>query len=199
MIEATTVKKLREETGAGIMDAKKALEESDGDFEKAKLYLKEKGLAIQKKKAGREASEGTVATYTHTDNKIGVLVELNSETDFVAKNEEFQELAHDIAMHITAMDPKYLNIDDVPDSALEAEKEIFQKEMEKEGKPADVIEKAIEGKLKKKREELALMTQPFVKDPDQTIADLITDKVAKIGENIQVRRFVRYEVGEEIE
>lgn len=192
MTDATMVKKLREETGAGIMDAKKALEESKDDFDKAKVYLKEKGLATQKKKAGREASEGSIGNYIHSDGKTGVLVELNSETDFVAKNEEFQELTRDIAMHIAAMSPKYLSVEEITDEDLETEKELFREELIKEGKPEEIIEKALEGKLKSKKEEMALMTQSFVKDPDKTIADLLTEKVAKLGENIQIRRFVRF-------
>lgn len=196
MITANHVKELRERTGAGMMDCKKALTETNGDIEKAIEYLREKGLSAAAKKAGRIATEGVVEAYIHGAGKIGVMLELNCETDFVAKTDEFRELAKDIAMHIAAAKPEYLNVDEVPAEILEKEKSILKAQALNEGKPEKIIEKMVEGRIAKFYKDVCLVEQPFVKDPDMTIAQMITAKVAKIGENISIRRFVRYELGE---
>lgn len=193
-ITAQMVKELREKTGAGMMECKKALESSGGDFNKAIEYLRQKGLATAQKKAGRSASEGIIASYIHMD-KIGVLLELNCETDFVARNEEFRQLAKDIAMHIAAANPQYVSKEQIPQEVIEKEKEIYRAQITG-NKPPQVIEKIIEGKLEKFYEEMCLLNQPFVKEPERKIQDLITEKIAKFGENIVVRRFVRFQVGQ---
>lgn len=193
-ITAQMVKELREKTGAGMMECKKALESSGGDFNKAIEYLRQKGLATAQKKAGRTASEGIIASYIHMD-KIGVLLELNCETDFVARNEEFRQLAKDIAMHIAAANPQYVSKEQIPQEVIEKEKEIYRAQITG-NKPPQVIEKIIEGKLEKFYEEMCLLNQPFVKEPERKIQDLITEKIAKFGENIVVRRFVRFQVGQ---
>ncbi len=193
-ITAQMVKELREKTGAGMMECKKALEESGGDFNKAIEYLRQKGLATAQKKAGRTASEGIIASYIHMD-KIGVMLELNCETDFVARNEEFKQLAKDIAMHIAASNPQYISKEDIPQEVIEKEKEIYKAQI-KGNKPPQVVEKIIEGKLEKFFEEMCLLNQPFIKEPERKISDLITEKIAKFGENIVVRRFVRFQVGQ---
>lgn len=194
-ILAGVVKDLREKTGAGMMECKKALVESDGDFEKAIDMLRQKGLATAAKKAGRIASEGIIGSYVHM-NRIGVMVEINCETDFVARTDDFKELVKDIAMHIAAANPSYLSREDIPQDTIEREKDIYRAQVE--NKPPEVIEKIVEGKLEKFYSETCLLDQPFVKDPEQkkSIRDIITEKVAKLGENIVLRKFVRYQLGE---
>lgn len=194
-ISAAMVKELREKTGVGMMQCKKALTDSGGDMERAVEILREKGLASAQKKAGRTASEGVIASYIHMD-KLGVLIELNCETDFVAKTEDFRALAKDIAMHIAAANPPYLSREDVPEDVIEKEKNIYRSQVS--GKPAHIVDKILEGKLEKFYEEVCLLEQVFVKDPEQKqkIRDLITGKVAKLGENIVLKRFARFQLGE---
>lgn len=198
-ISAKTVKELREKTGAGFMDCKKALKETSGDVEQAVTFLREKGLSAASKKADRVTSEGIVYSYIHPGGKLGVLLEVNCETDFVAKNEDFIELAKDIAMHIAAMGPAYLKRDDVPAEVLESERAIYVNQAKESGKPDHVIDKIVEGKVDKFLQGICLLEQPFVKDPDKTVEKLIVESVARIGENISVRRFVRYKAGEGME
>ncbi|KAA0258617.1 translation elongation factor Ts [Deferribacter autotrophicus] len=198
-ITAAMVKELREKTGAGMMDCKKALQETNGDIEKAVEFLRKKGLADAAKKSGRIAAEGLVVSYIHGGGKIGVLVEVNCETDFVARTDEFKELCHDIAMHICASNPLYVSKDEVPQEVIEKEKEIYVAKAKEQGKPDHIIEKIVEGQIKKYLESICLLDQPFVKNPDVTISQYIAEKIAKIGENIKVRRFVRYQLGEGIE
>ncbi|MCL2672452.1 MAG: translation elongation factor Ts [Clostridiales bacterium] len=196
MFTAKDVATLRERTGAGMMDCKKALIETDGDFEKAIDFLREKGLAAAAKKAGRIAAEGVVDAYIHMNGKIGVLLEVNCETDFVAKTDEFKTLAHDISLHIAASKPTYITKEEVPLAELEKEKEILRAQALNEGKPEKIIDRMIEGRILKYYADVCLLEQAFVKDPDITVAQLLTQQVAKIGEKISVRRFVRYEMGE---
>ena len=198
-ITAALVKELRERTGAGMMDCKKALSATDGDLEKAIDFLREKGLAAAAKKAGRVAAEGLVEAYIHGGGRIGVLVEVNCETDFVAKTDAFKELVKDIAMHIAATNPSYLKREEVPTAELEHEQAVLAEQARNEGKPEKIIEKMVAGRVEKYYKEVCLMEQPFVKDPDKTISDLITESIAKIGENISIRRFTRYQLGEGIE
>lgn len=193
------VKELRDATGAGVLDAKKALEAANGDFDKAVDALREKGAARAAKRAGREASEGVIEVYAHPGNRVGVMLELNCETDFVARNEQFMELAHDLALHIAAMSPKYMEADDVPQGELDREMEVLKNQALAEGKPADIVEKIVQGRIRKYYEEVCLMEQPFVKDEKVKISDLITDAIRVLGENIIIRRFARYELGEESE
>jgi elongation factor Ts len=188
------IKKLREITGAGIVDVKKAFEDADGDEARAIEFLRKRGQEKAGKKAGRSAGEGVVMSYVHSNRKVGAMVKLLCETDFVARNAEFQELAQDIAMHITAMNPQYVRPEDVPAEIIEKEKEIWMAQLAAEKKPENIMVKIIEGKEKKFREELALLTQPFVKNPDVTIEGLISEKIGKIGENIQVGEFSRIEL-----
>lgn len=188
------IKKLREKTGAGIVEVKKALEEARGDNAKALSILKKRGQEKAGKKAGREAREGVVASYIHANNKIGAVVKLHCETDFVARNDEFKALAREIAMHVAASNPQYIKPEDVPRKIVEKEKEIWTAKLAREGKPAKLMEKIMEGKEKKFREEISLLTQPFVKNPEQTVGELITEKIGKIGENIQVGEFSRLEL-----
>ena len=190
-ITAALVKELRERTGAGMMDCKKALSATDGDLEKAIDFLREKGLAAAAKKAGRVAAEGLVEAYIHGGGRIGVLVEVNCETDFVAKTDAFKELVKDIAMHIAATNPSYLKREEVPTAELEHEQAVLAEQARNEGKPEKIIEKMVAGRIEKYYKEVCLMEQPFVKDPDKTISDLITESIAKIGENISIRRFTR--------
>ncbi len=197
-IDAKQVKSLRDSTGAGIMDCKKALQEAGGDPEKALRILREKGLAEVKKRAGRVATEGVIDAYIHLNNRVGVLIEVNCETDFVARNEQFLSMVHDIAMHIAAASPLYVSPEDIPEEVIAAEKEIYRTQALKEGKPEKVIEKIVEGRLKKYYEQVCLLNQPFVKDQDITVGDLVTRIAANTGENISVRRFVRYQVGEQL-
>ena len=198
-ITAALVKELRERTGAGMMDCKKALSATDGDLEKAIDFLREKGLAAAAKKAGRVAAEGLVEAYIHGGGRIGVLVEVNCETDFVAKTDAFKELVKDIAMHIAATNPSYLKREEVPTAELEHDQAVLAEQARNEGKPEKIIEKMVAGRIEKYYKEVCLMEQPFVKDPDKTISDLITESIAKIGENISIRRFTRYQLGEGIE
>ena len=198
MFTAKDVMTLREMSGAGMMDCKKALTETDGNMEKALDYLREKSLADNKKKASRIAAEGIVDAYIHMGGKIGVLLEVNCETDFVAKTDDFKNLVHDIALHIAAAKPTYISIDEVDAAEIEHEKEItrVQQQNEEKPKPAAIIEKIVEGRIAKYYKEVCLLEQAFVKDPDITISQLLNNAVAKIGEKISIRRFVRYEMGE---
>ena len=196
---AQDVARLRAQTGVGMMECKKALTDANGDFEKAIVLLRERGLKAVDKKQGRIASEGLVASYIHMGGRIGVLVEVNCETDFVAKSDDFQTLVKDIAMHIAAASPKYVAEADVDPTELEKEKEILRAQAKNEGKPEAIIEKMVEGRVKKFYEDVCLMNQHFVKNPDLTIKDLLTEATLKIGEKISIRRFVRYEIGEGME
>ncbi|MDX9855875.1 MAG: translation elongation factor Ts [Parcubacteria group bacterium] len=188
------IKKIREQTGAGVVDIKKALEESEGNEEKAIEILRKKGKDKALKKSGREAKEGVVSAYIHSNGKLGALVKLYCETDFVARNEEFQALAKDIAMHISAMDPKFINPEDVSEDIVKKEREIWIDQLKAEGKPEEMLEKIMAGKEKKFREEISLITQPFVKNPEVKVGDLIAENIGKIGENIQIGEFSRFEL-----
>ncbi len=190
------VKELREKTGAPMMDCRNALTEAKGDMEEAVVVLRKRGMASAAKKASRTASEGAVGTYIHAGGKIGVLLEVNCESDFVARTPDFQELLKDIAMHIAATDPRYIRKEDVTAEDLDREKEIYRAQAAQTGKPAPVIEKIVEGKMSKFYEEVCLLEQPFIKEQTVTIAQLIAQKVGKLGENIQVRRFARFKVGD---
>ena len=193
------VKELRERTGAGMMDCKNALVETNGDIEAAIDNLRKKGIASAAKKSGRLAGDGVVSAYIHGGGKIGVLVEVNCETDFVARTDEFQELLRDIAMHIAAADPRFVRREEVTGEVLERERAVQRERTLAEGKPEKVVDKIVEGRLEKFFEENVLLEQPFVKDTDKTVGELITAKIAKIGENVQVRRFARFKLGEGIE
>jgi elongation factor Ts len=195
-VSAAMVKELREKTGAPMMDCRNALTEAKGDMEDAVVVLRKRGMASAAKKASRTASEGAVGTYIHAGGKIGVLLEVNCESDFVARTPDFQELLKDIAMHIAATDPRYIRKEDVTAEDLEREKEIYRAQAAQTGKPAPVIEKIVEGKMSKFYEEVCLLEQPFIKEQTVTIAQLIAQKVGKLGENIQVRRFARFKVGD---
>ncbi len=195
-ISAGMVKELREKTGAPMMDCRNALTEAKGDMEEAVVVLRKRGMASAAKKASRTASEGAVGTYIHAGGKIGVLLEINCESDFVARTADFQELLKDIAMHIAATDPRYIRKEDVTAEDLEREKEIYRAQAAQTGKPAPVIEKIVEGKMSKFYEEVCLLEQPFIKEQTVTIAQLIAQKVGKLGENLQVRRFARFKVGD---
>jgi elongation factor Ts len=195
-ISAAQVKELREKTGAPMMDCKQALTEAKGDLEQAVVLLRKRGVSVAAKKATRVTSEGSVASYIHAGGKIGVLVEVNCESDFVARTEDFKELVHDIAMHIAASDPKYVRKEDVTKADFDREKEIYLDQAIKSGKPAHIAEKIVEGKMGKFYEEVCLLEQPFIKDQTVSIAQLIATKVGKLGENIAVRRFARFKVGE---
>jgi elongation factor Ts len=200
-LEITTamVKQLREETGAGILDCRNALVAHDGDFENAAASLREKGLAEAAERADREVLEGVVETYLHPGSRVGVMLELNCETDFVARTDDFQTLAHDLALHIAFASPRYLSVEDVPEDVVEHERAQFRDQALEEGKPESIVDRIVEGKLKKYLDSVCLMRQPFVKDEDRTIQDLVDDALAKLGENIRLRRFVRYELGEELD
>lgn len=197
-ITAAMVKDLREKTGAGMMDCKKALVETDGNMEKAIELLREKGLSKVAKKAGRIAAEGIIESYIH-GGRIGVIVEINSETDFVAKNEGFKDFAKNVAMQIAAQNPEFVSRDEVPSDKIEAEKKILKQQALNEGKPEKIVDKMVEGRIEKYYKEVCLMEQSFIKDSDKTIKDLLNEKIATLGENIKVRRFTRYEVGEGID
>jgi elongation factor Ts len=194
MANLEQIKKIREMLGSGIVETKKALDEAGGDEEKAIEIIRKRGQLKAAKKSDREAGEGVVISYIHPNNKLGAIVKLYCESDFVARNTEFQELAKDLAMHISAMNPQYLRPEDMPVAMLEKEREIWQEQLKAESKPAEIMAKILEGKEKKFREESSLLTQPFVKNPDQTVNDLITEKIAKIGENIRVGGFTRMEL-----
>lgn len=195
-VSAAMVKELREKTGAPMMDCRSALTEAKGNMEDAVVVLRKKGMASAAKKASRAASEGAVGTYIHAGGKIGVLIEINCESDFVARTEDFQELLKDVAMHIAATDPRYIRKEDVTAADMEREKEIYRAQAAQTGKPAPVIEKIVEGKMSKFYEEVCLLEQPFIKEQTVTIGQLIAQKVGKLGENIMVRRFARFKVGD---
>ena len=197
MADITTqmVKELRQETGAGVLDCKNALELHDGDFEQAAAYLREKGMAEASKRAEREAKEGLIGSYIHAGSRVAGLVEVNCETDFVARTDEFQELAHDLAMQVVAAKPAYVRREDVPEEVLKAQRDAYRLEAADSGKPEQVIERIVEGKLAKFYEDICLLEQPFIKDPSITVGDLVKQKNAVLGENIVVRRFARLEVG----
>jgi elongation factor Ts len=197
-IKSEIVKELRERTGAGIMDCKRALQECSCDMEKAIKYLREKGLAKAAKRAGKEAKEGIIEAYIHQNKRIGVLLELNCETDFVARTDEFLNLAHDIALQIAASNPIYISKEHVPEEVLNSEREILRNQAKQEGKPENMLDKIVEGRLKKFYEEACLLEQPFVKDPSLKVSDLINQTIAKVGENIVVRRFSRFSLGESV-
>jgi len=198
-VTAAQINELRKSTGAGMLDCKKALEETNGDFEKAVDFLRKKGLAAAAKKAGRAATEGAVGTYIHAGGKIGVMVEVNCETDFVAKNENFQAFVKDIAMHIAAASPQYVCREEVPGDVLEREKDIYRAKARETGKPENIIEKIIEGQVNKFYADICLLEQAFVKDPDKTIQQYLNETIAKIGENMSIRRFTKYVLGEGLE
>nr|WP_246559142.1 translation elongation factor Ts [Geoanaerobacter pelophilus] len=198
-ISAAQVNELRKVTGAGLMDCKKALQETDGDQEKAVDYLRKKGLAAASKKAGRVASEGSVGSYIHAGGKIGVLVEVNCETDFVAKNDNFQNFVKDIAMHIAAASPMFVRREEVSSDVLEREKEIYRSKARESGKPDNIIEKIIEGQVNKFYADICLLEQPYVKDPDKTVQTYLNETIATIGENMSIRRFARFVLGEGLE
>jgi len=198
-ITAAMVKELRQKTGAGILDCRKALDANEGDMEKAIKSLREKGTAVAEKKMGRSAQEGVVTSYIHAGNRIGVLLEVNCETDFVARTDAFQNLVQDIAMQIAAKRPLYIKREDVPETEIEREKSILKTQALNEDKPEKVVEKIIEGRIDKFYSNMCLLEQEFIKDPDKTINDLVVEKIATIGENIVVKRFTRYELGEDVE
>ena len=195
-VSANMVKDLREKTGAGMMDCKKALAESEGNFEKAVDYLRQKGLATAARRAGKVASEGRIGSYVHAGGKIGVMVEVNCETDFVAKTDDFQAFAKDVAMHIAASSPLYIQRENVSPEALEREREIYRAQARDAGKPEKIMEKIVEGKLEKYYSEVCLLEQPFIKDPDRTVQDLLNGLIGKLGEKVEIRRFIRFQVGE---
>jgi elongation factor Ts len=190
------VKALRERTGAGVLDCKRALEETGGDLEEATRLLRQRGLAIAAKKAGRLAQEGLVEAYIHAGGRLGALVEINCETDFVARTEEFQRLAHDLAMQVVASNPHYLRPEDIPPEVTEEKKRLFLSELEGQNKPEHLLERIVEGKLERYYDQVCLLRQPFIKDEGLTVEEVITEGIAKLRENIVVRRFVRYELGE---
>lgn len=198
-ITAGQVKTLREKTGVGLMDCKEALKFAGGNMDKAVDYLREKGLAKAQKRVGRAATEGTVAVYIHMGGKIATMVEVNCETDFVAKTDQFQTFAKDVAMQVTAANPIYVKREDVPEEVREKEKNIYRKQAKEAGKPDKILDKIAEGKLEKFYEEVCLLDQPFIKNPDVTVKGLLEDLISKMGENILVRRFVRYQLGETVE
>jgi elongation factor Ts len=195
-ISAAQVKELRQKTGAPMMDCKQALEEAKGDLEQAIVHLRKKGVATAAKKATRVTSEGSVASYIHAGGKIGVLVEVNCESDFVARTDDFKDLVHDIAMHIAASDPKFIRREDVTPEAYEREREIYREQAKATGKPQNVVDKIVEGKMGKFYEEVCLYDQPFIKEQTITVSQLIASKVGKLGENISVKRFARFKVGD---
>jgi len=195
-ITAQMVKELREKTGAGMMDCKKALAESGGDVEKAIKSLREQGVATAAKKASRETKEGIIYSYIHPGDKLGVLVEINCETDFVARNDDFRTFAKNVAMQIAAADPRVISREELSQAVIEAEKEIYRNQARLEGKPEKVMDKIIEGKIEKFYSEACLLEQPYIKDNDRTVADIVTDIISRIGENIKIRRFIRFRLGE---
>lgn len=195
-ISAAMVKDLREKTGAGMMDCKKALAEAKGDMEKAVDYLRQKGLATASRRAGKIASEGRIGSYVHAGGKIGVIVEVNCETDFVAKTEDFQNFAKEIAMHIAASNPLYIRREQIPADVLEKEREIYRAQAREAGKPEKVIDKIVEGKMEKYFSEVCLLEQPYIKDPNLTIQDLVNELISKVGEKVEIRRFSRFQVAE---
>ncbi|MCY9592930.1 translation elongation factor Ts [Paenibacillus chitinolyticus] len=198
-VTAAMVKELREKTGAGMLDCKKALDEANGDLTKASEILREKGLAAAANKAGRAATEGIVESYIHAGGRIGVLVEVNCETDFVAKTDNFRDFVKGIAMQIAAANPSYVRREEVPTEELDKEKEILRNQALNEGKPANIVDKMVEGRINKYYEEICLMEQSYIKDPDKTVSVLLNEMISTIGENISIRRFARYELGEGLE
>ncbi len=199
MVSASAVKELRERTGAGMMDCKRTLVETKGDMEKAIELLREKGLAAAAKKAGRIASEGIVESYIHGGGRIGVLIEVNSETDFVAKNDIFRTFVRDMAMQVAASQPMYVSREEVDPELIKKEKEIYRAQAINEGKPEKIIDRMVEGRIEKFYKEICILEQPFIKDTDKTVNDILMDLIARMGENISIRRFVRYELGEGLE
>jgi elongation factor Ts len=197
-ITAATVKELRQATGAGVLDCRKALEDSGGDLEGAIALLREKGLAAAAKKSGRQASDGRLEAYVHPGSRIAVLLELNCETDFVARTDDFQTLAHDLALHIAFAAPDYLTREDVPEEVIQREREVYRAQALEEGKPEHIVDRIVDGRMDKFYRQICLMEQSFVRDEDKTIQELIIDAIAKLGENIVLRRFVRYELGESL-
>lgn len=197
-VTAEHVRDLREKTGAGMMDCKKALVETNGDFEKAIEWLRKKGMASAEKKAGRATKEGSVSSYIHAGGKVGVLVEINCETDFVARTEQFQAFVKDVAMHVAAASPRWVNPTEIPADVISKEKEIAIAQMKDTGKPAAVLEKIAEGKLNKFYTETCLLEQPFIKDGDKKVADILKETIAALGENISIRRFARFALGEDL-
>ena len=195
-VSAQMVKELRDATGASVLDCKKALDEYNGDMDKAKEYLAEKGLATAAKKADREANEGVVETYTHPGGRVGVMLELNCETDFVGRTPRFTELAHELALHIAFANPSYLDADAIPAAVLDEQKQAFTAEAKAQGKPENVVERIVEGRLNKFYSDVCLMKQPFVKDDEKTVQDIVTEAIAELKENIRVSRFIRYELGD---
>jgi elongation factor Ts len=195
-ITTQQIKELRESTGAGILDCRKALEQADGDFNKAVDYLREKGLATAAKRADREASEGVVELYSHGAGRVGVMVEVNCETDFVARSEAFRSFAHEVALQIAAGAPLYVRAEDIPESVLEHEREIARSRAREEGKPEKIWDKIVEGRVEKYKDEVVLLRQPYIRDEDLTIEKLLMQRVGSIGENIVIRRFARWELGE---
>jgi elongation factor Ts len=194
MITIDQVKQLRQETGISVSECKKALEEAGGDFEKAKIILRQLGRELADKKSFREAGEGVIASYIHPNKKVGVLLDLRCESDFVARSADFQNLAHEICLQIAALKPLYLYEEDIPENFLDGEKSIYQEQLKDSGKPEKILSQIIEGKLKKYKEKVSLMSQSWVKDETKTIRDLINDYIAKLGENITIKRFARYEI-----
>lgn len=197
-IAASTVKELREKTGAGILDCKEALAATQGNLEQAIEYLRKKGLADAKKRAGRATSEGLIGSYVHSNGKIGVLVEVNCETDFVARTDEFKELCKNLAMQVAASSPRFLTAEDIPEEVAAKEKEILRAQARESGKPEAVVEKMVEGRFRKFVTDVCLLDQPYVRDPQVTVRQLIEGAIARLGENVRVRRFVRFQLGEEI-
>lgn len=195
-VSASIVKELREKTGAGFMDCKKALAESGGDLERAVDYLRQKGIAAAAKKAGRVAADGAVGAYVHPGGKIGVLLEINCETDFVARNAEFQVLLKDVAMQIAAANPRFVRREDVSPAEFDRERAIYRQQALESGKPEKIVDKIVEGKMERFYSEVCLLEQAFIKDPERKVADILNDAIARLGENIQVRRFARYHLGE---
>lgn len=195
-ITSAMIKELRDKTGAGIMDCKAALKETNGDIEKAVDALRKKGIASAEKKSGRATGDGLIHAYIHAGGKLGVLVEVNCETDFVARTDDFQAFVHDVAMHIAAAEPDYVTVEDVDEKALEHERSILIDQAKAEGKPEHIVEKMVEGRLKKFYSQVCLLEQPYVKDPDKTVGSLLKEAIAKFGENMQIARFVRFKLGE---
>ena len=195
-ITAAMVKELRDATGSGIMDCKRVLAEAEGDMEKAVELLRKKGLAKAQKRAGRSTSEGVIYSYIHTGAKLGVLLEVNCESDFVAKTDDFLAFAKNIAMHVAAANPAGLNPDDIPEEVIAKEREIFRAQMLEEGKPENIVDKIVDGKIQKFYKDVCLMSQQYVKDPQKTISEILKETIGKIGENIQIKRFARFQIGE---
>ncbi|HON72112.1 MAG TPA: translation elongation factor Ts [bacterium] len=196
-INMDLIRELREKTGAGVMDCKKALISANGDVEKAVEILRKEGIAVAEKKGARLAKDGRIESYIHPGNKLGVMVEVNCETDFVARTDEFKTLTKEIAMHIAASNPRYISIADIPEDVLESEKDIYATQAQNEGKPPQVIERIVQGKLEKFYQEVCLLEQPWIRDPEKKIKDIINDAIARLGENILIRRFVRFELGKD--